>query len=104
MISFKKFALWFILISIIVGGFLSFIKWGDHSGKHGLYGQGLPIPSVLWDNPPRHGGSFVDYPNPLAHLLNPLIVYFIGLCFFGIMKGTQKPLIVVANSRLRANS
>lgn len=69
--TFKRFALWSIPCASLIGICLSFIKWGDHTGAHGLYGQGFPIPSVLWDNPPRYEGRFVDYINPLALIEKP---------------------------------
>lgn len=84
--TFKRFALWSIPGALLIGICLSFIKWGDHTGGHGLYGQGIPIPSVMWDNPPRYGGRFVDYINPLAVIENPVAIYLCNILAFGLLK------------------
>jgi hypothetical protein len=92
MISVKKFVIWLIPVSLFLGWTLSFVKWGDHTGAHGLYGRGIPFPSVLWDNPPQNGGRFVDYPVPLAFILNPLVIYAVFFLAFLIVWTIGKAL------------
>ena len=91
--AFKRFALSSFPITLLIGVILTFIKWGDQTGGHGLYGQGIPIPAVFWDNPPQYNGRFVDYPNPLAIILNPLVIYGLGILIFGISKACSIFLI-----------
>jgi hypothetical protein len=69
----KKIKLKPILISIILGLLCSFIPWGDNSSFHGV---GFPFAYVYWDKG-QNSGQFVDFPNPLAFILNPLFVYFV---------------------------
>lgn len=67
-------------LPFLVAGFLAgfvgcFIPWG---AADRLHGTGFPIAVVLWD---VKGGAMIDYPNPLAYLLNPAL----GVAFSGLV-------------------
>ena len=68
----------FAILGGLVGFGGSFIPWGAPERLHGV---GLPIAAVLWDAP---NGVMIDYLNPMAYLLNPLIGSLIGGCLFGV--------------------
>lgn len=71
---FQIFKIW-LIISIMLGIALSFIRWGSLNAFHG---QGFPIPVVLWDRSPVTG-EFIPYESYLGFLLNPLLVFVVGL-------------------------
>jgi hypothetical protein len=66
--------IWVILgCSIVVGTASSLIPWGTSDGFHGT---GFPFFSVAWEKRPT---GFVDFPNPLAFILNPIVYFVLGL-------------------------
>ena len=74
-ISSRRFFLWWILWSVVLGVSGLFVPWRTASGSD--YGAGSPIPWVIWER--IESGSYIDFPNPLALVLNPIAVYLVGL-------------------------
>ena len=70
-----------LVISVIVSIPLDFLDWGNPEGFHG---SGFPFSTVFWERD-RVTGGMVDFPNPLAFLLNPLVIFIAGaiLIFLG---------------------
>ena len=65
---------WFLL-SVGLSFIGNTIPWGREDGFHGT---GLPIANVIWDRPPDRD-RLIDYPNPLALILNPVLIFVAGL-------------------------
>jgi hypothetical protein len=72
------FGAW-VVLALISGIAMSNIPWGKPEGIHGV---GYPVAGVIWDKPAGKT-VFVDYPNPLAYVINPLAVFVAGLMFYG---------------------
>jgi len=66
--------IWFV-VSAASGTATSFIPWGSPSSFHGT---GFPIFVVAWDRSP-HSGQFIDYPNPLGFVINPMLIFVAGI-------------------------
>lgn len=71
---------------LIAGIACSFVPWG---GPGELHGEGFPVPSVIWDHANRYAedptipdSEFLDFPNPLALILNPLLFLLSGLLVY----------------------
>jgi hypothetical protein len=62
----------YTVIGALLGVVGCFVPWGKPTGFHGT---GIPIPAVMWD---LRNGEFIDYPNPLALIENPLIGVLVG--------------------------
>lgn len=71
-----------LLVSVLAGLWLSNVRWGDPDGFHGI---GLPVAGVLWDHHPD-GGRRVDFPNPYAYVLNPLLIFLSGVPFILLIR------------------
>ena len=67
-------AVWSVT-SLILGIAASFIPWGSPSTLHG---KGFPVFIIAWDRSPT-SGQFLDYPNPLGYVLDPLLVFLAGI-------------------------
>jgi len=79
----SRLILW-MAVCCVAGLICTFIPWGREDRFHG---QGFPFAAVMWDKP--EGRSiFIDYPNPLAFLLNPL-----AFCLSGAVIGVTWWLI-----------
>lgn len=63
------------LASVLLGLITSFIPWGP---KEGFHGTGFPIPVVMWDQL-SPAGPLGDAPNPIAYILNPVLIFVFGL-------------------------
>jgi hypothetical protein len=68
-------------IAALLGGLAgiagSFIPWGSPDRLHGV---GIPIATALWDAP---SGTVIDYPNPWAYIINPVLVSLAACFIFG---------------------
>lgn len=67
-----------ILVLAASGVAASFIPWGQEDGFHGT---GFPFFIVAWDRS-KDTGLFLDYPNPLGYILNPLLFVVVELLAF----------------------
>ena len=90
-------------VLLILGFPCSFIKWG---APDGLHGEGIPIPSVIWDKGSNYRSDtspndqqFLDFPNPLAIVLNPIVIAIIPLIIYIIIE-----LLVFITRRLVRNT
>jgi hypothetical protein len=81
-IKLGTFLVWWGPASVVIGAVCCHIPWGS-PGR--LHGKGLPIPAVIWDRP-TGSAQFLDYPNPWAYLLNPLILLIAGLICYGLYR------------------
>lgn len=63
-----------LVISVLASIPLEFVSWGDPGRIHG---QGFPLPTVIWDRQDGSGPT-VDFLNPLAFVLNPLLIFVVG--------------------------
>jgi hypothetical protein len=81
-----------LLISAFMGIGMSHIPWGEPSGFHGT---GFPVFVVAWDRSPTNG-QFIDFPNPLGFVLNPLLIFLTGLGAALLFRGLSA---VIARSR-----
>ena len=70
----------FAVLGGVAGLVGSFIPWGAPERLHGV---GLPVAAVLWDAP---NGTMIDYPNPLAYILNPVLGLLCGCLIFGFAR------------------
>ncbi|MEA3213536.1 MAG: hypothetical protein QOE70_6593 [Chthoniobacter sp.] len=61
--------------SLFLGIGASFIPWGSPSTFHGT---GFPVFVVAWEQSPS-SGQFLDYPNPLGFVLNPVLIFLGGM-------------------------
>jgi hypothetical protein len=69
----RFFSVWAVAsVALGIGGL--FIPWHTASGLH--RGSGSPIPIVIWER--TGNGSYIDFPIPLAFLVNPLAVFVLG--------------------------
>jgi hypothetical protein len=69
----RFFSLWAVAsVALGIGGL--FVPWHTASGLH--RGSGSPVPMVIWER--MGNGSYIDFPNPLAFLINPLAVFALG--------------------------
>ena len=69
----------FLLFGALVGFCGCFIPWGAENRLHGI---GLPVAVVLWD---VKDGSLIDYPNPLAYVINPVLGLLVSGLIYGIL-------------------
>ncbi|MBI3270561.1 MAG: hypothetical protein HYZ53_16255 [Planctomycetes bacterium] len=69
-------------VSAVLGVCTTQLEWGSPDGFHGT---GLPFAGVYWDKPPGKD-HFLDYPNPLAYVLNPIAFFFLGLALWGCVR------------------
>ena len=77
--------LWPYLLSGLIAGVIGLaIPWGNPDGFHGT---GIPFASVYWDKP---HGTMIDYPNPLAFILNPALGGIVGFCVWLVIKFARK--------------
>lgn len=67
-------AIW-LLMSFAFGIGASFIPWGSPSTFHGT---GFPVFILAWERSPD-SGLWLDYPNPLGFILNPLLIFAAGI-------------------------
>ncbi len=83
-------AIWPVL-SIPLGLVGLFVPFGDATvningacptGFGGFCGEGVPVPAVIWD-------KGADYPDPLAVILNPLLLGILGLIVIVLLKGIK---------------
>ena len=79
------------ILSTVLGVVGTSIPWGTDDGLHG---QGVPIPLVLWDRvsyyqtlKPGEQDYFIDFPNPLAYIENPLVLFVALLFVWAIIEG-----------------
>ncbi len=70
----RTFFLWWIFASMVLGLAGLFIPWRTASLFH--YGSGSPIPMVIWER--IESGAYIDFPGPIAIILDPIAVYIIG--------------------------
>ena len=66
----------FIAIGTLAGMVGSCVPWGNPTR---FYGAGMPIPTVCFEVRPDR---IIDYPNPVAYLINPLIGLGAGIATF----------------------
>lgn len=62
---------WVMCASAVLAAIVSSIKWGEPDGFHG---RGFPFASVYWDKD-LTTGRFLDYPNPLAPVMNFVVIF-----------------------------
>ena len=79
----RKFIFRVCPVLLVLSFPISFIKWGSADALHG---EGIPIPSVIWDRKSNydsntdqeasldHANEFIDFPSPLAFVLNPIVI------------------------------
>jgi hypothetical protein len=79
------------IFSVVWGFIVCFIPWGPDNGLHG---QGFPVPSLLWDNASRYAplapgeiDRFIDFPNPLAVIENPIVYFVFLILLWGFIEG-----------------
>ena len=79
-----------MIFSALAGAGGSFVPWGKEDGFHG---QGVPIPSVYWDRASLYYADvteendyFIDFPNPLAFVLNPLVIFLFCTFAWGLVE------------------
>ena len=78
------------IAAALIGIVSTFIPWGDPDGFHG---QGFPVASVMWDKAsnyyehPAPSDGHIDFPNPLAIILNPIIYWILFLTLWGMIEG-----------------
>jgi uncharacterized membrane protein len=78
----RSFIAWWGGTSLILGVAGSFIPWRTHTGFH--YGTGTPIPWIIWErDDTRH--QYLDFPNPLGVVENPVFIFLLGLCAWGVV-------------------
>jgi hypothetical protein len=70
----------FVLLGGIAGLVGSCVPWGSHDRFHGV---GFPVATVLWDAP---NGTMIDFPNPLAYVINPTLGVLFGCLIFGFIR------------------
>lgn len=77
--------------SIVLGNVGLFVPFGAATvarnggippGFKGFCGEGVPIPIVLWD-------KGLDYPNPMAFILNPLFLFVAGMSLYAAFRATR---------------
>lgn len=78
------------VLSVVVGVAASFIPWDGEDGSHGM---GFPISSVVFVKASHHYGDvaeendyFIDFPNPLAYILNSLACLLFLSIVWGIVE------------------
>ncbi|MCE9584099.1 MAG: hypothetical protein K8T20_16570 [Planctomycetes bacterium] len=69
-------------VSVVAGIAASNIPWGNPAALHGV---GFPVAAVIWDKPPDKA-VFIDYPNPLAYVINPLALFVAGLLLYAAFR------------------
>lgn len=81
-----------VVFSILWGIAVCYIPWGSNTGLHG---QGFPIARVMWDKASRHyelsGGQadyFIDFPNSLALVENPISYFVFLMGLWGLIELT----------------
>ncbi|WP_050028198.1 hypothetical protein [Verrucomicrobium sp. BvORR034] len=67
-----------ILVLAASGVAASHIPWGKEDAFHGT---GFPVFTVAWDRS-KDTALFLDYPNPLGYILNPLLFVVVGFFIF----------------------
>ena len=72
------YILW-MAVCFVGGVICTFIPWGKPDAFHG---RGLPFAGVMWDRPKGYD-VFVDFPDPLAVILNPLAFCLMGSILSG---------------------
>ena len=79
MIKLRSLILVWTPLSLLLGFGFTQIPWGDPEGFHGT---GVPFASVYWDY--VDGATQpIDYPNPIAPLLNAAAFFIIGSIAIG---------------------
>ena len=79
------FPLIWLPVAAMLGWLGCAVPWGSPTGFHGT---GLPLPGVMWDKPKGYD-HFIDYPNPLCVIENPLFFYLIGITVWGVYRGIR---------------
>ena len=83
LVSTKPLLIW-LAVAVCVGVGTSFIPWGTPTTFHG---SGMPMFVVAWDRSPDTG-QFIDFPNALGFVINPLLIFTAGfllwcVCWLG---------------------
>jgi hypothetical protein len=92
-----RFPIIWLPASMISGWIECMIPWGKSTGFHGT---GMPIPMVLWDKP-NGRQDFLAYPNPLAVVENPLLVFLVGILFWGLYSCARFLVVRRASGKAR---
>jgi hypothetical protein len=64
--------------SFLLGILGLFVPWHTASGTH--RGSGSPVPIGFWER--TANGSSIDFPFPLAIIVNPIAIFIIGALSF----------------------
>lgn len=76
------------VVSVVMGTVGLFVPFGEATvargggippGFKGFCGEGVPIPFVLWDDG-------LDYPNPMACILNPMFLFVAGMSLYAAFR------------------
>jgi hypothetical protein len=78
----RRFFVWWILASVVLGAAALFVPWQTSSLSQ--RGSGSPIPAVIWER--IESGAYIDFPVPIAVILDPGAVYLIGMLAWGTIQ------------------
>ena len=86
-----------LVVVALLGGLAgfagSFIPWGSPERLHGI---GMPLATVLWEAP---NGTLIDYPNPSAYIINPVLLSLLGCAIFGCVCFASKMIRRIRNGK-----